>query len=133
MNELPLSKFAPFDKHEALFQWEVHNKLKELNVNCNNCIYLGENVDLNHEDPNNIKLNNKYYSCNILSKEDNLVQNYSFCKFFTAIEEIEDTNTKEDSKESSTEEMSVAIQKLDFTNSNISNIITDLKNKIINE
>ncbi len=61
MNELPLSKFAPFNKQEALFQWEIHNKLKDLNVECSNCIYLGESFQPDTES------NCDYYVCNILA------------------------------------------------------------------
>jgi hypothetical protein len=138
MNELPISKFAPFDKCQATFQWEVSNKLKELNVNCKNCIYAKPTekkdsavlLEANTEDT----ITNNFYNCSLLYATDNLVDEYSLCRFFTNIEEIEDTTEEiEEGTKNPDQEMSLAIQKLDFSNSEIYNKIKDLRDHIINE
>jgi hypothetical protein len=137
MNELPLSKFAPFDKHEAAFQWEVSNKLKELNVNCKNCIYAKtfkkqNGLELSDPTPKEI-VDNHLFNCSILYNTDNLVDEHSLCKFFTNIEEIEDDTEEKKVENTPDQEMSLAIQKLDFANSDIYTKIKDLRNTIINE
>jgi len=50
MAELPLSKFAPFTKEESYFQYEVSNKLDEIEIKCSNCIYFGEKAESQSED-----------------------------------------------------------------------------------
>lgn len=140
MSELPLSKFAPFTKEECHFQYEVSNKLDEIGVKCSNCIYFGEKV----ERPADYDMLPMYpgkerdrYKCNILSDNygDGHVYQNSLCRFFTNKEEIEDT-TDDDrmSGGKSDEELSIAIQKLDFTNSSgVKESIKDLREKLINE
>ena len=140
MSELPLSKFAPFTKEECHFQYEVFNKLEEIGVKCSNCIYFGDKV----ERPADYDLLPMYpgeekemYKCNILSDKygDGHVCQNSLCRFFTNKEEIEDT-TDDDRMSSgkSDEELSIAIQKLDFTNSSgVKESIKDLREKLINE
>lgn len=140
MSELPLSKFAPFTKEECHFQYEVSNKLDEIGVKCSNCIYFGEKVerpadyDMLPVTPGEEK---DMYKCNILSDKygDGHVCENSLCRFFTNKEEIEDT-TDDDRMSSgeADEELSVAIQKLDFTNSSgVRESIKDLREKLINE
>lgn len=140
MSELPLSKFAPFTKEECHFQYEVSNKLDEIGVKCSNCIYFGDKI----ERPADYDMLPAYpgeekdmYECSILSDKygDGHVCENSLCRFFTNKEEIEDT-TDDDRMPSdkSDEELSIAIQKLDFTNSSgVKQSIKDLREKLINE
>lgn len=123
MNELPLSKFAPFTKLEASFQWDAQNKLNDLNINCNNCIYF------QNQEENKLE---GFFECGILSCEDKLIKENSFCKFFTAKSDIEKNNKTKDLNPPD-QEMSTAIQKLDFSNSNVYNIIKELRESFINE
>jgi hypothetical protein len=127
MNELPLSKFAPFTKTEASFQLEVSNKLKELNVKCSNCIYFENPV--NGDNPSLL------YNCTVLTKQDPLVSMDSLCRFFTNMKEIKDNEEvleKEDTNIDN-QEMSTEIQKLDFHSSNINDSIKQLRENFINE
>lgn len=140
MHELPLSKFAPFTKEEAQFQYEVSNKLDDIGVKCSNCIYFGEPIELLEEDYNYsiIETNNnkQKYSCNILSDKwgESYVCENSLCRFFTNKEEIIDSEDDELSTDKPDEELSIAIQKLDFTNSKgVKQSIKDLREKLINE
>lgn len=140
MAELPLSKFAPFTKEECHFQYEVSNKLDEIGVKCSNCIYFGDKVErpADYEympmAPGEQK---DMYKCTILSDKygDGHVCENSLCRFFTNKEEIEDTTDDDriESSEEADEELSIQIQKLDFTNSNISDSINKLREKLINE
>lgn len=123
MYELPLSKFAPFTKEESKYQHQISNKLKELNINCINCIYLGEKVNENI-------VNN--YKCNILSEPRNKVSENALCRFFTSKEEVEDIQAE--LSLDTDEELSIAIQKLDFINSvEVKQSIKNLREKLINE
>ena len=138
MSELPLSKFAPFTKEECHFQYEVSNKLDEIGVKCSNCIYFGEKVEMTDDYAYNLHEEQKdMYKCNILSDKygDGLVCENSLCRFFTNKEEIEDTTDDDRMPSDMTdEELSVAIQKLDFTNSSgVKESIRDLREKLINE
>lgn len=144
MTELPLSKFAPFNKQEAQFQHEVSNKLDEIGVKCSNCIYFGEKLlkpYLKEYTYFEIKEDKEIYSCNILSDKygDNVICENSLCRFFTNKEEIEDIEEIKDIEKNneyedySKEELSIQIQKLDFNNSNIIKSINKLREKIINE
>lgn len=118
MNELPISKFAPFTKEEACFQFEVSNKLKEIEVKCSNCIYV--NID------------NTTMTCSLFYDFQKEVGKDSLCRFFTNQEEIEDK--EEDRLENKPDqEMSLDLQKLDFTQSNIIESIKNLRDKFINE
>ena len=136
MSELPLSKFAPFTKDECRFQYEVSNKLDEIGVKCSNCIYLGEPKEKpEYEEyyPSPPGEDQQKYECTILSDKwgDNLVCENSLCRFFTNKEEVKDVDELSDGPG---EELSIAIQKLDFTNSNnIEDSIKTLREKIINE
>jgi hypothetical protein len=146
MNELPLSKFAPFTKNEACYQQEVSNKLKEINVKCSNCIYLGEKLpSLKLRGPNypedfqEALENLTLYKCNILDVFDSSVSNQGLCRFFTNLEEIEEIDEpkeeekSEDTIEDNNQEMSLDLQKLDFTSNTIIESIKNLRAKIINE
>lgn len=128
MKELPLSKFAPFEKSEALFQWDAQNKLKDLNINCSNCIYFEQEITKP----------DKFNRCSILSCTDNMIKDTSFCKFFTnkeeinEVEEIEEIETKEIPIKPN-QEMSTELQKLDFSSSTIKDSIKKLRENFINE
>lgn len=140
MNELPLSKFAPFTKEEAIYQHEVSNKLKDINVKCSNCIYLGNLLPIKTKedsepatlyDNNNLTL----YKCNILSEcyEDNTVSSNGLCRFFTNKEEV-DTPAEEDydptTIEANDQELSQQLNNIDFNNINS---IAILRNSLIND
>lgn len=137
MTELPLSKFAPFAKHEAKFEYEVSNKLKEIGVECSHCIYYGDKADpqshySSYDGDMLIENPGELYTCTILNKSDNYVKSHSLCRFFTPVETIvEESPAEEEAKED--EELSVAIQKLDFSNSDIKDSITQLRESLINE
>ena len=140
MSELPLSKFAPFTKEECHFQYEVSNKLDEIGVKCSNCIYFGEKVERPVDYsmlPTTLGEEKDMYKCDILSDKyrDGHVCENSLCRFFTNKEEIEDTTDDDRMSGSKTdEELSIAIQKLDFTNSSgVKESIKDLREKLINE
>jgi len=75
------------------------------------------------------------YKCSILSIDygDGFVCENSLCRFFTNKEEVKDA---EDDRliEEPDEELSIAIQKLDFTNStDVKESIKTLREKLINE
>ena len=139
MAELPLSKFAPFCKYEAHFQVEAMNKLKELNIQCKGCIYFEESKKkVNMRPPAtadglvaasdyhyDFKDGQELYHCHILKEEDSYVAEDSFCRFFTPPEDVQE--------EEPDEELSIAIQKLDFTNSNVVDNINKLRDSILNE
>ena len=143
MNELPLSKFAPFTKDEACYQHEVSNKLKEINVKCSNCIYLGEELpSLKLEGPNypedfqEALENLTLHKCNILDIFDSSVSEQGLCRFFTNLEEVdnaEEEKQSSDTIEDNNQEMSLDLQKLDFTSTTIIESIKNLRTKIINE
>lgn len=141
MAELPLSKFAPFTKEECHFQPEVSNKLDEIGVKCSNCIYVGEPIKVSEDDYFSFSLPDRQkHKCNIQSdrRGDNIVAENSMCRFFTDKEEIEDTTDDERMPSDfgpadTSEELSTQMQKLDFTNSDISNSINQLREKLINE
>jgi len=139
MAELPLSKFAPFNKEECKFQYEVSNKLDEIGVKCSNCIYFGKELpkEVDEYALRHPMEDKTMYSCSILTDYDNGVCDTSLCRFFTNQEEIEDVKEDnselEDSNDSSDEELSIQIQKLDFTNSDISKTINKLRERLINE
>lgn len=136
MSELPLSKFAPFTKEECKFQYEVSNKLDEIGVKCSNCIYFGESVIIDDNPSSPDEDNKQQYICNILSDtwRDNLVCEDSLCRFFTNQEDIEESQEDKSSNKKSDEELSLALQKLDFTNSNeAKESIKILREKLINE
>ena len=139
MSELPLSKFAPFTKEECHFQYEVSNKLDEIGVKCSNCIYFGDKVEIPADydmmpmAPGEQK---DMYECTILSDKygDGHVCENSLCRFFTNKEEIEDTTDDDRMSQDPDEELSIAIQKLDFTNSaDVKESIKTLREKLINE
>lgn len=136
MAELPLSKFAPFTKEECHFQIEVSNKLDEIGVKCSECIYFGDKANPPDEEyyPYHPNDNRQRYHCNILSNKwgDDLVCENSLCRFFTNKEEIKEVEDKISEGESD-EELSIQIQKLDFTNSSITESIKKLREKLINE
>lgn len=104
MAELPLSKFAPFTKEEARYQYEVANKLREVNVRCQGCMYLGEKVDRESTLQSDIYLyydEEELYDCTILSELNDLVALNSFCRFFTPKEDsmmMEDSMMTNDSR-----------------------------------
>lgn len=144
MNELPLSKFAPFTKEEACYQHEVSNKLKEIEVKCSNCIYLSEKLpsiavddhtSFSDESSTNLK-SLILYKCSLLDSLDSTVNSEGLCRFFTNLEEVrtphEETKS-EDVIESPNQEMSVDLQKLDFSSNTIIQSIKDLRTKLINE
>ena len=138
MTELPLSKFAPFAKHEAEFKYEVSNKLKEIGVECSHCIYYGDKANSvpveyrSYDGDMLIENPGELYTCTILNKSDNYVKEHSLCRFFTPIETVvEEAPVEEEAKED--EELSVAIQKLDFSNSDIKDSIIQLRESLINE
>lgn len=143
MNELPLSKFAPFTKDEACYQHEVSNKLKEINVKCSNCIYLGEALPtLKLEGPNypedfqEALESLTLHKCNILDIFDSSVSEQGLCRFFTNLEEVDNPKEEEQSSdtiEDNNQEMSLDLQKLDFTSTTIIESIKNLRTKIINE
>lgn len=143
MNELPLSKFAPFTKDEACYQHEVSNKLKEINVKCSNCIYLGEKLpSLKLEGPNypedlqEALESLTLHKCNILDIFDSSVSEQGLCRFFTNLEEVdnpEEEKQSSDTIEDNNQEMSLDLQKLDFTSTTIIESIKNLRTKIINE
>lgn len=143
MNELPLSKFAPFTKDEACYQDEVSNKLKEINVKCGNCIYLGEKLpSLKLEGPNypedfqEALESLTLHKCNILDSFNSSVSEYGLCRFFTNLEEVDNPEEEKESKdiiEDNNQEMSLDLQKLDFTSNTIIESIKNLRAKIINE
>lgn len=144
MNELPLSKFAPFTKEEACYQHEVSNKLKEIKVKCSNCIYLAEKLpSFQIEDEptisDELSINLKQlilYKCTLLDNFDSTVNSEGLCRFFTNLEEVELPDEEVRSKdivESTNQEMSVDLQKLDFSNNTIIQSIKDLRTKLINE
>ena len=139
MSELPLSKFAPFTKYECHFKKEVSNKLKEIGVQCSNCIYYNEDkrkvvgdtiggMGYEYDFPVGTVL----YHCNILSSDDCFVAPESLCRFFTPVEDVKEVspNTEEEEPD---EELSSTIQKLDFNNSEIESNIINLRNDLINE
>jgi hypothetical protein len=134
MNELPLSKFAPFSKDDACYQHEVSNKLKEIKVECSNCIYLGEHIDQPVIEGLDLAVQPEMYTCNILEGYCSAVSTHGLCRFFTNIHEIEDTEETTTKEEiSSTEDMSIALQKLDFTNTDIIQSIQNLRDQFIND
>jgi len=139
MSELPLSKFAPFTKDECHFQYEVSNKLDEIGVKCSNCIYFGDKVERPtdyHMMPMSLGEQKDMYECTILSDKygDGQVCGNSLCRFFTNKEEIEDTTDDDRIPQNPDEELSIAIQKLDFTNStDVKESIKILREKLINE
>ena len=129
MAELPLSKFAPFDKYECRYQERVSNKHVEIGVHCNNCIYRQEEVPkekvafYSYMEP--YQLEGRFFYCSILTERDNIISENALCRFFTSNEEIE--------LKSEEEELSIQIQKLDFSNSDISESINNLREKLIND
>lgn len=140
MNELPLSKFAPFTKEEAIYQHEVSNKLKDINVKCSNCIYLGKELpSLKLEGPNypedfqEALENLTLYKCNILDVFDSSVSNQGLCRFFSNKEEV-DTPAEEDydptTIEANDQELSQQLNNIDFNNINS---IAILRNSLIND
>lgn len=137
MNELPLSKFAPFSKEECHFQPEVSNKLKEIKVKCSNCIYFGGKLEQSYKEeyayisyPFGTK---ELYKCNILKEYDQAVAEDSLCHFFTNLEEMDDPDEEEKSDDVVEMDLSQQINQLDFTNAEISTSINKLREKLINE
>lgn len=136
MNELPLSKFAPFTKDESKYESYVTNKLNEIGINCSNCIYLGKEQNSTFEDQ---KI---HYNCTIMVEDgyNNAVCLNGYCKFFTNKEPIEDKeedrielNEKQEEYSSKGESSFIEIiEKLDFTNSNISSDIINLRKSLLN-
>lgn len=141
MNELPLSKFAPFTKEEAIYQHEVSNKLKDINVKCSNCIYLGNLLPIKTKEDSDTLLDNNnnnnltLYKCNILSEcyEGDTVSSNGLCRFFTNKEEV-DTPAEEDydptTIEANDQELSQQLNNIDFNNINS---IAILRNSLIND
>lgn len=135
MSELPLSKFAPFNKEECKFQYEVSNKLDEIGVKCSNCIYFGNELPKDKDYPiHPMEMEKQLYDCSLLTNYDNGVCENSLCRFFTNKDEIEDTEDEMLPQGESDEELSTALQKLDFTNnSGVKKSIKTLREKLINE
>ena len=147
MAELPLSKFAPFCKYEAHYKTEVSNKLKDLNIKCSGCIYYDKDnsktVPGPHvlSDPREPVAMDEYsyeyqpgtelYHCHILKKRESYVAPDAICRFFTPIEEVVEKSPNQEEEEAD-EELSLAIQKLDFTNSNITDSINQLRETLTN-
>ena len=129
MAELPLSKFAPFTKEECRYQEEVSNHLKEIGVHCANCIYLGERAEPDETMYMPDHKGHKHYRCTILEKGQDIVCEHALCRFFTNKEEVEDPTESSEPDE----ELSIQIQKLDFTNSGISESINKLRERLTND